>query len=235
MTSKTRDAPVTTKLPSIDAGDTLPVAQSIAQSLQRSRHHKIPYDYWLLENVFPEGLCEMLADLPFHAPGSEEANFDGRRNTNNKLRIYFNSENQVKFPAIQQITAGFDHPLVRRSIEELSGANLDDTLLRIEYCQDMPGFWLEPHTDISVKKLSMLVFLLDDPVLAGTGTDIFTGPPEHAYVTSAPYGCNKGILFVPAANTWHGAGHNPVPPGKVRKSLIINFVSAEWREKRELA
>jgi hypothetical protein len=61
------------------------------------------------------------------------------------------------------------------------------------------------------------------------------GPPDHEYVGSAPYGRNKGVIFIPGENTWHAVGHNPIPEGKVRKSIIINFVTSEWRDKWELA
>ena len=36
---------------------------------------------------------------------------------------------------------------------------LRDSHLRIEYCLDTDGFWLEPHTDIGAKLFTMLVYL----------------------------------------------------------------------------
>jgi len=79
----------------------------------------------------------------------------------------------------------------------------------------------------------MLVYLSDDPGLAGTGTDILEGPPDFNYVASAPYGKNKGVIFIPGENTWHGTGHHPIKG--IRKSIIINYVTSDWREKWELA
>ena len=50
---------------------------------------------------------------------------------------------------------------VVRAIERITGANLRVGQLRIEYCQDVAGFWLEPHVDIPVKLITMLVNLTD--------------------------------------------------------------------------
>lgn len=235
MPVKSGSTAETSPAPGVSQNDTMPVVESFTRCLKNSAHHQTPYDFWLLEDALPEGLCDVIAGLPFHAPSAQEANFDGRRNTNDDLRVYFNPGNRTRFPAVEQIAAGLDHPTARKCIEDITGTDLTGTSLRIEFCQDTPGFWLEPHTDISVKKLSMLIYLLDDPALAGCGTDILAATPDHAHVTSAPYGRNKGVMFVPADNTWHGAGHTPIPEGKVRKSLMINFVSSDWREKWELA
>ena len=216
--------------------DGLPlVAQSILSSLDLSDKPLEPYPHWLMLDVLPAGYCEAITAMPFHAPTKEEANFDGRRNTNDDLRTYFNAEKQAEYAVVKEVVEGLQHPLVRETLETVTGADLSDGHLRIEYCQDTAGFWLEPHTDISVKKLTMLVYLLDDPDLALTGTDIHLGPPDHEYVGSAPYGLNKGIIFIPSHNTWHGVGKHPVPEGKTRKSLIINYVTSDWREKWELA
>ncbi len=123
--------------------------------------------------------------------------------------------------------------LERAAIEAETGTRLADTRLRIEYCQDAPGFWLEPHTDIAVKRFTMLVYLLDDAALKLAGTDIHEGPPDYAYVATAPYGRNLGVIFIPGSNTWHGVGHHPLKA--LRKSIIINYVAPDWRDTFELA
>ena len=232
LTGSTQEDPPTP----VTQSDDLPlVSQSLLSSLDLSDKPKEPYPHWLMLDVLPAGYCEAITSMTIHAPTKEEARFDGRRNTNDDLRTYFNAETQAKYPVVKEIVEGFKHPTVIKAFEEYTGADLSDGHLRIEYCQDTPGFWLEPHTDISVKKLTMLVYLLDDPSLALTGTDIHMGPPDHEYVGSAPYGLNKGVIFIPSHNTWHGVGHHPIPEGKVRKSLIINYVTSDWREKWELA
>ncbi len=208
-----------------------PVAESFLACLQGARHETSPFDYWLLENPLPEGYCEAIANLPFPPP--EGAVFNGRRETNNAMRVYFNPANQAKFEVCRHVAEGFQDPSVRLAIEESTGTDLSDGHLRIEYCQDTDGFWLEPHTDIFVKKFTMLVYLSDDPSLANAGTNILEGPPDFKFVGSAPYGRNKGVIFIPGENTWHGVGHHPVKG--IRKSIIINYVTSDWRDKWELA
>lgn len=208
-----------------------PVANSFLACLEGARHETRPFDYWLLEQPLPEGDCEDIAALPFASP--EGAVFDGKRATNNSLRVYFTVENQAKFEVCRRVVEGFQDASVRQAIEDTTGTDLSDGHLRIEYCQDREGFWLEPHTDIFEKKFTMLVYLSDDPSLGDAGTNILEGPPDHRYVGSAPYGRNKGVIFIPGENTWHGFGHHPVKG--LRKSIIINYVTSAWRDKWELA
>ena len=72
-----------------------------------------------------------------------------------------------------------------------------------------------------------------DPALKLAGTDVHEGPPDYRYVTTAPYGKNLGLIFIPGKNTWHGVGHHPLLA--VRRSIIINYVSPDWRDTFELA
>jgi hypothetical protein len=208
-----------------------PVAESFLACLKTARHETWPFDYWLLDKALSEQDCDDIAKLPFPPP--EGAVFDGRRETNNTMRVYFTPENQSKYDVCRRVAAGFQNAKVKRAIEAATGTDLSSAHLRIEYCQDTEGFWLEPHTDIFVKKFTMLVYLSDDPRLAGAGTNIFEGPPDFNYVGSAPYGKNKGVIFIPGKNTWHGVGHDPIEG--LRKSIIINYVTSDWRDKWELA
>ncbi len=208
-----------------------PVAGSFLSCLECARHERSPFDYWLLDNPLPSGCCDDIATLPFPPPVGTV--FDGKRETNNALRIYFTPENQQEFAVCRRVVEGFQDRTVKKTIEEVAGTDLSDSQLRIEYCQDTEGFWLEPHTDILVKKFTMLVYLSDDANLANAGTDILEGPPDHKYVGSAPYAKNKGVMFIPGENTWHGVGHHPVKG--TRKSIIINYVTSDWRDKWELA
>lgn len=207
------------------------VAESFLLCLEKANHQTSPFDFWLLEDVLPEGLAAEIANLPFDPPSGIA--FSGQRESNNATRIYFSEENQDRFEVCRKVADGFKSRAVIEAIERETGANLRNTRLRIEYCQDTQGFWLEPHTDIRVKKYTMLVYLADDPSLANAGTDIHEGPPDFKYVTSAPYARNKGVIFVPGENTWHAVGERPMK--SVRKSIIINFVSDDWRDAWELA
>ena len=208
-----------------------PVAKTFLDCLAAARHETEPFDYWLLKDAIPAEDIEDILSLA--ASPSEGVVLDGRRETNNALRFFFTPERQEKFAVCRRVAEGFDDPGVRKAIEDATGTDLSDAHLRIEYCQDPRGFWLEPHTDIFVKKFTMLVYLLDDPALKRAGTDIHEGPPDFKYVTTAPYGRNLGVIFVPNKHSWHGVGHHPIEG--LRKSIIINYVGSEWRDTWELA
>jgi hypothetical protein len=207
------------------------VAETFLSCLRQARHETKPFDYWLLENVLPAEDIDAITALPFPQP--EGIVFSGKRETNNALRLFFTLENQDRFAVCRQVATGFKDPRVKKAIEETTGTDLSDCHLRIEYCQDPRGFWLEPHTDIFVKKFTMLVYLLDAPHLKLAGTDVHEGPPDFRYVTTAPYGRNLGLLFIPGKHTWHGLGHHPIQG--LRKSIIINYITSEWRDTWELA
>ncbi len=205
--------------------------KAIISSLANAQHISEPYDYWLLEDVLPEADCDAIAALPFAPPGARL--FDGRREANNSARAYFSCEFQSRFDVCAAVAAAFDAPSVRSAAEQLTGTSLTNGRLRIEYCQDGDGFWLEPHVDIQVKLFTMLVHLADSPDLYDAGTDIYDDSPEHNLVATAPCAWNTGLIFIPGRNTWHG--FTPRPILGIRKSLIINYVSPEWRAVEELA
>ena len=49
----------------------------------------------------------------------------------------------------------------------------------------------------------------------------------------SPFAPNAAMVFVPADNTLHGFEPRTIPG--VRKSLIINYVTDEWRAREQLA
>ena len=106
-----------------------------------------------------------------------------------------------------------------------------DTFVRIEYAQDTDGFWLKPHTDIGVKMFTMLIYMSDDPRHADLGTDIYAD--ENTHVGRSPFEPNSAMIFVPSKNTWHGFEKRPIHG--VRRSIIVNYVTNDWRAREQLA
>lgn len=166
---------------------------------------------------------------------SADAVFDGRCEANNAKRVYFTRETQRRYPVCAEVAEAFRTPRLMRAIEHTTGTDLTRGQLRIEYCQDIGGFWLEPHVDIPVKLFTMFVYLTDAPELHDAGTDILDASPEREFVTSAPYEWNAGLIFIfiPGKNTWHSFRKRPIRG--VRKSIIVNYVAPEWRVVEELA
>lgn len=129
------------------------------------------------------------------------------------------------------IAEGFQRPETVRACEDLFGIPLAGCYLRLEYAQDTDGFWLERHTDIRVKRLTLLVYLSRESLAADYGTDLYDRDGTHA--ARVPFASNHGLAFVPGDDTWHGFERRPMPV--VRRTLIVNYVTADWRDRFELA
>ncbi len=210
-------------------------ARSLARyflgGLDRATHAHAPYDHWLLDDALPERVLDDIANLPVASP--QGAVFNGTREVNNSSRLFFSRENQEKFPVCRDLAGAFSDSLVVETLEKMTGAGVSRGHLRIEYCQDVSGFWLEPHLDISVKLFTMLIYLSGEPELRDAGTDIYDAIPEHRHAATVPYEKGKGLIFIPGTNTWHGFTKRPIVG--VRKSIIVNFVSPDWKSVDELA
>ncbi|SME99932.1 hypothetical protein SAMN06265365_11460 [Tistlia consotensis] len=188
-----------------------------------------PYAHWLLSDVLTGDLCDALAALELPEPEAES--FDGRRETNNQTRVFLAPGFCAGHAASAATVALFKDPAVVAALGRTCGVDLSKGLLRIEYTRDRDGFWLEPHTDIRAKLFTMLVYLSDDPALADAGTDIYDA--DKRLVKTAPYGRNLGMIFIPGDDTWHG--FSPRPIRGLRRSLIVNYVTPDWRSLHELA
>jgi hypothetical protein len=223
--AETASAPVTPASPATPTE----VSRHFLRSLEASRLETWPYNHWVLADMLPEAVGDGIAALPFDPPAI--ADTAGRRETHNSTRTYADAPNRARFPACEALARGFQDPAVTGAIAARCGTSLAGTNLRIEYCQDTEGFWLEPHTDIGVKKFTMLIYLSKDRGSEGWGTDVLDA--DHNLVHSAPYKFNCGLIFIPGTDTWHGFHRRPI--AGVRKSIIINYVGPEWRARHELA
>ena len=110
--------------------------------------------------------------------------------------------------------------------------DLSGTYVRLEYAQDIDGFWLQPHTDLGVKRFTMLIYLnRAGAAQADLGTDIFAD--AETWSKSPPFEDNTALIFVPGDNTWHGLRQRPI--AGVRRSVIMNYVTSDWRAREQLA
>ena len=198
-------------------------------SLDDCRAAAKPYRHWLLRDVFPHDVCDAIKTLPFDPPRIEDT--EGKRETHNDTRIFFSVENRARFDVCRELADVLQHEATIRELESTCGVTLKGGFLRIEYCQDTAGFWLEPHTDIGAKLFTMLVYLSTDPGSEEWGTDIFD--ENMNLVATASYHYNWGLIFIPGADTWHGFRKRPIDG--VRKSIIVNYVKDEWRDRHQLA
>ena len=206
-----------------------PSTEAFLRCLDNARAEDIPFRHWLLSDVIAADACEEILSLPVSVPLIDD--FPGTREGNNKTRFYFNAESCERFPVCREVVDCLTDPKTIAKINEVCGVDLSGSHLRIEYAQDTDGFWLEPHKDISVKLFTMTVYLSKEPEMAGLGTDLFDENQNR--VASSPFGPNLGMIFIPGTDTWHGFVKRPI--AGIRRSLIVNYVTDEWRERWELA
>lgn len=211
---------------SVSAND---VVATLVRSFQRAAATESPYRYWFMTSCLPPAILDEVLQLPFAATDLEGVS--GKRELHNNTRHYFDEENRALFPCVAAVSRAFQDERATSAIEETFGARLDRTYLRIEFAQDIDGFWLEPHTDIGVKMFTLLMYLSKDPVHADLGTDIYDS--DKRWVGRTPYRANSGMIFVPSTITYHGFEARPI--AGVRKLLVINYVTEEWRAREQLA
>jgi hypothetical protein len=205
------------------------VSEQFGRCLDDARQAASPFRHWLVQGVLPAAACHAISSLPFAPPLI--ADTLGKRETHNSTRLFFSAENRARYPVCAAIAEALQGGALVDRLEALCDARLRGRFLRIEYCQDTDGFWLEPHTDIGAKVFTMLVYLSTDEASEGWGTDLYNEARE--LVGTAPFVANCGLIFVPGENTWHGFRRRPIEG--VRRSIIINYVKDEWRARHELA
>lgn len=205
------------------------VRDSFLRSLAAGVAHETPYRHWTLSGLFPADTVAALSALPFPVPALDGVS--GARELHNNTRCYFDPENNARHAVCGAVAAAFQDPVTVGAIIDQTGAAIEGCRLRIEYAQDRDGFWLQPHTDLGVKKLTLLFYLADEPGQDSLGTDIYAD--AKTWVKRSDFSANTAMLFVPSDRTWHG--FEPRSIRGVRRSVIINYVTDEWRAREQLA
>jgi hypothetical protein len=205
------------------------IVQSFMLSLDRAKRSEQPYRNWALKACFPADTVDDILALPFEAPSLDGVS--GKRELHNNTRKYFDVDNRKRFAVCEAVAQAFQDKRLTGHIEKSCATDLTGSYLRIEFAQDIDGFWLEPHTDLGVKVFTMLLYLSKDPGHKDLGTDIYDGEKRH--VGRSPFASNAAMVFVPSNNTYHGFERRRIEG--VRTSLIINYVTDEWRAREQLA
>jgi hypothetical protein len=205
------------------------VARNFIKSVDSGKRSDKPYRHWLIRDCLPSDTVDDVVALPFEAPSLE--GISGKRELHNNTRKYFDVDNRKHFPVCEAVAQAFQDKHVTSHIEKVFCTNLKGTYLRIEFAQDIDGFWLEPHTDLGVKAFTLLLYLSRDPSHHELGTDIYDGDKRH-FGRSA-FTPNGAMVFIPGNNTYHGFERRPIKG--VRNSLIINYVTNEWRAREQLS
>jgi hypothetical protein len=204
------------------------VESTMLASIASAERRTSPYTNWRMRDVFPDEVARALAELPFHAVDLHGVS--GRRELHNDQRSYFALDVLDRHPVARQVAEAFQSPRVVEAIMAATGAKLAGTYLRIEYAVDISGFWLEPHTDLGVKTYTMLYQLGTDGQ-EDLGTDVYLD--KQTWAERVPFGWNSALVFVPSDRTWHGFEARKIKTP--RRSVIINYVTDEWRAREQLA
>lgn len=205
------------------------ITESMLNSIGSSTRNDKPYRHWFLQSCLPDDAIAATLSLPFDAP--ELGGVSGKRELHNKTRTYFDAENMDRYPVCKAFNEAFQSDRLTRAIAEYFGTNIDGSYLRVEYAQDTDGFWLEPHTDLGVKLFTMLLYVSDAPSHSNLGTDVYDAEKNH--VGRSPFASNAAMVFVPSNITYHG--FEPRKIEGIRKSIIINYVTNDWRAREQLA
>lgn len=202
---------------------------SLLASFAAGQRGETPYRHWFLSDCLPKGVIEEINGLPFPAPTL--GGVSGKREVHNATRKYFDVENRAKYPVVAAFSEAFQDARVTKDIERVFGTKLEGTYLRIEYAQDTNGFWLEPHSDLGVKVFTYLLYTSSGEGHSNLGTDIYD--MDKRQVARSPFKPNGAMVFVPSKITMHG--FEPRPIKGVRQSVIVNYVTNEWRAREQLA
>ena len=225
MTSQSQISDMQGGAPSL----TSTVKASIIASFMRARVFPEPYRHWMLDDVLPGEVSDELRGLPFEPPNLDGVS--GKRELHNDQRHYFDAANNARFAQCQAVADAFQSREVIGAIQHCTGLDVTGTYVRLEYAQDVEGFWLEPHTDLGVKKFTMLIYLSDGPDQGDLGTDIYSDPSTWA--KRSAFDDNSALIFVPDHNSWHGLQRRSIHG--VRKTVIMNYVTDDWRARDQLA
>jgi hypothetical protein len=204
-------------------------ADTLKRSLAAVSEDHQPFRHWRPRAMLDGRVALALSQLPLEVPDGLDLSA-GRRESNNSTRLFFDAENQAASPAMRSLALAMQSTDVVSAWQELCGIDLAGTFLRIEYCRDSDGFWLEPHTDIGAKRITVLLYLSTDEGGEAWGSDVYDDRQRH--VATIPGDFNCGLVFVPSHDTWHGFQKRPITG--LRRSLMLNYVGPEWQSRHEL-
>ena len=203
--------------------------KTVSDNLKKAKFNDKPFVHWTFDNVFSEKGINDLLELPLKPP----VIFDhcGKRENYNSTRFFFNSRNCKVNSTLKNIVSIFNNPNIILKLKNICNIGLSKGKLRIEYTLDTGDFWLEPHRDLREKLLTILVYLSKDTGSSQWGTAMYD--KDLKFFSRVPYKSNSGFMFVPGDNTWYGFPKQNIKG--IIKSLIINYVSSDWKNPHELA
>lgn len=202
--------------------------KSLAAALASAEARAAPFPHWILRDVLPAEWTHIIAARQVAPPRLDGVS--GKRELHNDQRSYFDARAIAAEETVNAIADAFQAAETARLLSAFFSVDLDGTYLRIEHAVDAEGFWLQPHTDLGVKKITILLYI--SPAAGGDdlGTDLYDA--DASWAARGPFAPNLALAFRPGADTYHG--FEPRAFEGRRQSLIINYVSEDWRDREQL-
>jgi len=182
------------------------------------KHH----NWTKINKAFSDEFCNSL--LNFY-PDPVVVDYVGKRDGANDIRTFVTRE---KTPEFAKLFDNWNTAVARLYFTQLSGVDCMKGKLRIEACQDGPGFFLENHIDIPEKLLTLQIYLGEGD--SNWGTSLYNDDQTLHHLVEFKH--NTGYLFSKTSQLIHG-----VPGGVVtglRRSILINYVVGDWKDTDQL-
>lgn len=178
-----------------------------------------PEKWWMVNEAFTKSQLKKIEKM---FPEEVPENNSGKRDSANEFRKFVKEGTPEG-----KVFKDFATDEFKQHMTDVTGVDMHYGKLRIELCQDGPGFWLEQHVDIPEKLMTLQIYIGEGKPEWGT---IIYSQPNVVY-KQLEFKNNTGWLSVLGEPVLHG-----VPQKKVdgsRKSVIINYVT-DWRDTDQL-
>lgn len=134
--------------------------------------------------------------------------------TSNPDRIWLNQQSGY----LSAIAHEFDSDNVKRDLGFAMNTTFLGCRTRVELCMDSVGSWLEPHKDDAAKVMTMQIYL------AGYGDSTKLGDSVTSIIKNSAWAFDNTEQPI----------HSLDPLKYNRASIIINYVTDDWRDKSVL-
>ena len=154
----------------------------------------------------------------------------GKRELHNNTRKYFDAENSAKFPVCEAFCDAFQD---KRVTDKIAGTSAPSSTAPTcaSSSRRTPTASGSSRTPTSASSCSRCCSTCRRTRAPALGTDIYDTDKKH--VGRSPFEPNAAMVFVPSNITYHGFEARKIEG--VRKSVIINYVTNEWRAREQLA
>jgi len=182
------------------------------------QHHK----WTRINKAFSDDFADKLMTL---FPQPVFVDYVGKRDGANDIRTFITRKSTPEFAKLFDDWNTTD---ARAYFTEVSGVDCSNGQLRIEACQDGPGFYLENHIDIPEKLMTLQIYLGEGDSI--WGTSLYNN--DQTLYNLVEFKHNTGYLFSKTSQLIHGVTKGAVTG--IRRSILINYVVGDWNDTDQL-